>query len=170
MSPELSPKNGYSEVGFDSFEESEFPPPPREYSRPDEIDEIRHTSEAVCRSAQESMREFRNSSNSVKQKILSLERQITSLRGSFADTPEIINKSSVRDDVTHDSSRAQQLASLVRELHIVQELLQEKEREYERRERENTELRVALMRLEVLVAEATHRKGENCVCRGCEVF
>jgi len=173
LSPELSPKNGSSELGF-SFDESEFPPDrslsPKEIK--EEINEIKQSSEAVCRSAQESLREFRSSSASVKRKILSMERQITSLKGSFADVGELGSKSSVRDEVnlTHETGRAQQLTVLMRELQAVQELLQEKELEFERREEENRELKVALTRLEVLVGEAVHRRAEYCECHRCELL
>lgn len=169
LSPELSPKNGSSELAL-SFDDPEFP---ADSISPDgiqgELEEIRQSSEAVCKSAQESLREFRNSSASVKRKIISMERQITSLRGSFADLGDLGSKSSVRDEVnlTHETGRVQQLAALMRELQAVQELLQEKELEFARREEENRDLKLALTRLEVLVAEAVHRRSEYCECRGC---
>jgi len=108
----------------------------------------------------------------VKRKILSMERQTTSLKGSFADVGELGSKSSVRDEVnlTHETGRAQQLTVLMRELQAVQELLQEKELEFERREEENRELKVALTRLEVLVGEAVHRRAEYCECHRCELL
>lgn len=178
LSPELSPKTGTSELAFDesSFNSGAEPEHNSALGLESEIAEIRQASEAVRRSAQDNLNDFRVSSASVKRKILSMERQINSLRSSFVDY-ELGSKSSLRgiDDFnnTYEGKREQQLTALMKELQGVQELLQDKEQEYEKREKENIELKKDLERLEQLVAEAARRKAEGCVtceCHKCCLF
>ena len=174
MSPELSPKTGTSELAFDdSSFDSQRPPPLLEA----ELQEIRQASELVCRSAQESLHEFRSCSASVKRKILSMEKQMASLRSSFVDVDHG-SKSSLRvlDEFASafDGRKEQsQLTAMMKELQSVQDLLLDKEREFEKREQENAALKKDLSRLEQLVAEAAKRKEEGCVsceCHKCRLF
>jgi len=168
LSPELSPKTGTSELAFDdsSFDSGVSPDPASSRSLEMEMLEIRHASETVCRSAQESLHEFRTSATLVRRKILAMERQMASIKGSFVEL-DVGSKSSVRvEDVNNTYEGKRELGTVMRELQAVQELLQDKEAEFERRERENLELKQDLTRLEVLVVEAARRREE--VCPGCE--
>lgn len=175
LSPELSPKTGTSELAFDdsSFDSGASPDPASSHSLETELIEIRHASEAVCRSAQDSLQEFRTSAMLVRRKILSMERQMASIKGSFVEL-DVGSKSSVRgEDVNNTYEGKRELGTVMRELQAVQELLQDKEMEFERREKDNLELKQDLTRLEMLVAEAARRREEACPvceCQKCEIL
>lgn len=170
LSPELSPKTGASELAFDdsSLDSRASPDPVSSRSMETEIVEIRQASEAVCRSAQDSLQEFRTAAMYVRRKILSMERQMASIKSSFVEM-DVGSKSSVRmEEFNNAYEGKKELGSVMRELQAVQELLQDKEAEFERRERENLELKQDLSRLEALVAETVRRREEVCPVCECQ--